>query len=117
MFEGLALGSRIATLSFHSKDFRPYLMALLYALTTPLGIAIGLGVRASYDPNSQRALISSGVFDSVSAGLLIYTAMVELLAHDFIHGEMRTAKVSHVLIAIGSMILGAAMMGLLGRWA
>lgn len=92
-------------------------MALVYAFTTPIGIAIGLGVRLTYDPNSQRALISAGVFDSVSAGLLIYAAMVELLAHDFIHGEMRTAPRKLVLIAVGSLLVGAALMALLGRWA
>lgn len=113
----MALGSRIATLAFNRVDWRPYALALAYALTTPLGIAIGLGVRLTYDPNSQRALISSGVFDSVSAGLLIYAAMVELLAHDFIHGEMRTAPLKLVLIAIGSLIVGCALMALLGRWA
>ena len=92
-------------------------MALVYAFTTPIGIAIGLGVRLTYDPNSQRALISAGVFDAVSAGLLIYAAMVELLAHDFIHGEMRTAPRKLVLIAVGSLLVGAALMALLGRWA
>jgi solute carrier family 39 (zinc transporter), member 1/2/3 len=116
-FEGLALGSRIATLAFKSRDWRPYFLALLYALTTPMGIAIGLGIRLTYDPNSQRALISAGVFDSVSAGLLIYAAMVELLAHDFIHGEMRTAPLKMVLLAIGSLLVGCALMSLLGRWA
>jgi solute carrier family 39 (zinc transporter), member 1/2/3 len=116
-FEGLALGSRIATLSFHRHDWRPYIMALVYSCTTPIGIAIGLGVRLSYDPNSQRALISAGIFDAVSAGLLIYAGMVELLAHDFIHGEMRTGPGKLVLIAIGSMLVGCALMSLLGRWA
>ena len=116
-FEGLALGSRIATLSFHRRDWRPWVMALAYSCTTPLGIAIGLGVRLSYDPNSERALISAGVFDAVSAGLLIYAGMVELLAHDFIHGEMRTAPRKIVYLAIGAMLVGCALMSLLGRWA
>jgi len=92
-------------------------MALAYSCTTPLGIAVGLGVRLSYDPNSERALISAGVFDAVSAGLLIYAGMVELLAHDFIHGEMRTAPRKIVYMAIGAMLVGCALMSLLGRWA
>jgi solute carrier family 39 (zinc transporter), member 1/2/3 len=116
-FEGLAIGSRIATLAFAPKDWRPYLMAAAYAFTTPIGIAIGMGVRSSYDPNSQTALISAGVFDSISAGLLIYAGMVELLAHDFIHGEMRTAPKGRVLFAVGSLLIGCALMALLGRWA
>jgi len=92
-------------------------MALAYACTTPLGNAIGLGIRLTYDPNSQTALITAGVFDAVSSGLLIYAGMVELLAHDFIHGEMRTAGNKLVVLAIGSMLVGCALMALLGKWA
>jgi zinc transporter 1/2/3 len=111
------LGSRIATLAFKPKDWRPYLMAAAYAFTTPIGIAIGMGVRLSYDPNSQKALISAGVFDAVSAGLLIYAGMVELLAHDFIHGEMRTAPKGQMYLAVVCLLVGCALMALLGRWA
>ena len=111
------MGSRIATLAYKPRDLRPWFMALVYACTTPIGIAIGLCVRLSYDPNSQKALISAGVFDAVSAGLLIYAGMVEFLAHDFIYGEMRTAPSKIVLLAIGSLLVGCALMSLLGRWA
>lgn len=48
------------------------------------GMAIGLGVRHSYQPNSPGALIASGVLDSISAGLLLYAGLVELLAHEFL---------------------------------
>ena len=54
---------------------------------TPLGIAIGLGVRETYDPSSATALIVQGVLDSISAGILLYAALVELLASDFIYGS------------------------------
>ena len=110
------MGSRIATLSFKRKDWRPYLMASAYACTTPIGIAIGLGIRSTYNPNSQTALITTGVFDSVSAGLLIYTGMIELLGHEFLYGEMRTAPRKIVLLAVGSLLLGGGLMSLLGRW-
>lgn len=49
---------------------------------TPIGIAIGMGVHAGYNPNSGAALLSIGVLDSVSAGILIYAGLVEMLAHD-----------------------------------
>ena len=118
MFEGLALGSRIAPLRFNDNQARySYLMAAAYAVTTPTGMAIGLGVRTTYDPNSQTALLSSGIFDSLSAGLLIYNSLVTLLADDFIHGEILTASTSRIAFAIGSMMIGAGVMSLLGRWA
>lgn len=79
MFEGLGIGSRLATLDLR-KDlwYVPYIGAGIYGLTTPIGIAVGLGVRSTYNPNTARASIVSGVLDSISAGILIYTGLVEV---------------------------------------
>jgi zinc transporter 1/2/3 len=84
-FEGLALGSRLGSMQWPaSKRWTPYLMGIGYGLSTPIAIAIGLGVRTTFDPNSQTTLIVNGVFDSLSAGILIYTGLVEVMAHEFI---------------------------------
>jgi hypothetical protein len=56
----------------------PIAGALLYGVTTPIGIAAGLGVRTTYNPGSTTASIVSGVMDSLSAGILIYTGLVEV---------------------------------------
>ena len=117
MFEGLALGSRIAPLHFDRQFWRPYIWAGAYAITTPTGMAIGLVIRTTYDPNSQTALISAGVFDSLSAGLLIYTSLVTLIADDFLHGEILTASTWRIVFAFSMVALGAGVMSLLGRWA
>src|SRR5438067_1146701 len=71
-FEGLGLGSRIGALKLPKNSIKPWLMSLAYGTTTPLGIAIGLGVRETYDPSSATALIVQGVLDSISAGVLLY---------------------------------------------
>lgn len=116
-FEGLALGSRIAPLQFPSRSWKPYIWAIAYAVTTPAGMALGLAIRTTYDPNFQTALITCGVFDGLSAGLLIYNSMVTLLADDFLHGEMLRAKNWRITVALSCMIVGTALMSLLGRWA
>jgi len=118
-FEGLGLGTRLASAPWpKDKDWTPYVMAVGYAVSTPLSIAIGLGVRTMYTPGSQTALITNGVFDSISAGILIYTGLVELMAHEFMFSEtMRKAKLKVVLGAFGLMCLGAGLMALLGKWA
>ena len=108
-FEGLGLGSRLAITPW-PKDrwWIPYVLGTAYALSTPIAIAIGLGLRQTYAPGTQTALIVNGVFDSISAGILIYTGLVELMAHEFMFSEyMRRAKMSVVLGAYGSMCLGA----------
>ncbi|KAF8817477.1 ZIP-like iron-zinc transporter [Phlegmacium glaucopus] len=118
-FEGLGIGSRLAYLELPDKyRWVPYAGAALYGITTPLGIAIGLGVRSSYNPDSTTASIVSGVLDSLSAGILIYTGLVELLAHEFLFNkEMMNSSNGKVAYALCTMLLGCGIMALLGRWA
>lgn len=108
-FEGLGLGSRLATLPWpKSKRWTPYILASAYGLTTPIAIAIGLGIRTSYTPESANALIVNGVFDSLSAGILIYTGLIELMAHEFLFSnEMQSAPIKYVLSAFFLMVAGA----------
>jgi zinc transporter 1/2/3 len=56
----------------------PYAGAIVYGITTPVGIAAGLGVRTLYNPDSATASTVSGILDSLSAGILIYTGLVEV---------------------------------------
>lgn len=119
MFEGLGLGTRLSALKLPpSYKWAPIVGAVAYGLTTPIGIAAGLGVRYTYNPNSTTALIVSGVFDSFSSGILLYTGLVELLAHEFLFNkEMTEAPIGHVVYAAGCVVFGAGIMALLGRWA
>lgn len=119
LFEGLGLGSRLAYMKLPSRlNYVPVVGAILYGLTTPIGIAAGLGIRSSYNPNTPRASITSGVLDSISAGILIYTGLVELMAHEFLFSqEMTKASAKKLTYAIVCMCLGCGLMALLGKWA
>lgn len=84
-FEGLALGSRIAAIpSFSTTSLKPWFMSVLYGITTPIGQAIGLAVHTLYDPASQFGLLMVGIVNAISAGLLLYAGLVQLLAEDFL---------------------------------
>lgn len=76
LFEGLGLGARIAMLvwpSGISSTIKKWSMCLAYALTTSVGIAIGIGVHASVNMNGRAILLSTGILDSISAGILLYS--------------------------------------------
>lgn len=119
MFEGLGLGSRLSALRIPKHLWwAPYLAGLCYAICTPVGVAVGLGVRESYNGNGVAANIVSGVLDATSAGILLYTGLVELLAHEIILNprmmQSSTGKLTYIFCC---MLLGSGLMALLGRWA
>lgn len=95
----------------------PYFLCATYGLTTPIAIAIGLGLRTQYNAASQTANIVSGVLDSISAGILIYTGFVELLARDFLFNPDRTNDDRQLTFMVVCVLLGAGIMALLGKWA
>ncbi|PIG89404.1 C6 zinc finger domain protein [Aspergillus arachidicola] len=86
-FEGLALGSRIAALDWPEKAMQPWLMSLAYGCTTPIGQAIGLATHTLYSPDSEVGLLLVGVMNAISAGLLIFASLVELMSEDFLSDE------------------------------
>lgn len=96
----------------------PWVLGSAFGVTTPIAIAVGLGVHNSFSPDASSTLITQGIFDAISAGILIYTGLVELMAHEFMFNpEIRKGKMSMVLFAFGSMCLGGFIMALLGKWA
>lgn len=65
MFEGLGLGSRIAQVPYKKGSIRPWVLVVAFGTTAPIGQAIGLAVKDSYDPNSAFGLIIVGVFNAM----------------------------------------------------
>ncbi|KAK7942482.1 uncharacterized protein PG986_011595 [Apiospora aurea] len=86
-FEGLALGARIAAIEWPEKSLQPIFMAVAYGCTTPIGQAIGLAARSAYSPESEFGLILVGVMNAISAGLLTFASLVELLSEDLLSDE------------------------------
>lgn len=117
-FEGLALGSRISALQFPAGSMKPWLMALAYGTTTPIGQAIGLAIHRLYDPESMTGLLTVGMMNAISSGLLLFAGLVELLAEDFLSdGSYKTLRGKRRFQACGSVVAGALLMALVGAWA
>nr|AFK48496.1 unknown [Lotus japonicus] len=113
-FEGMGLGGCISQAKFETKAV--IVMALFFSLTTPVGIAIGMGITNAYDENSQTALIVEGIMNAASAGILIYMSLVDLLAADFMNPRFQQSS----KLQLGAnlcLLLGAGCMSLLAKWA
>ncbi|KAL2253400.1 zinc transporter 1 [Sesamum indicum] len=113
-FEGMGLGGCLSQAKF--KSLTTTIMTVFFSLTTPFGIGVGIGISSVYKDSSPTALIVEGVFNSGSAGILIYMALVDLLAADFMNPRMQ----SNVRLQLGanvSLLLGAGCMSFLAKWA
>ncbi|KAI0338706.1 Zinc/iron permease [Trametopsis cervina] len=123
LFEGLSLGIRIAGLPSDSSQnafsrlpsrvLKP-LLTLTFALTTPLGIWIGLAAFSSspsHPSGSHRLKEIQGVLSAMSAGMLIYAACVEMLAGDFVMDPtMWRSGARRQVMALVSLVAGVAAM-------
>ncbi|ORY93609.1 Zinc/iron permease [Syncephalastrum racemosum] len=116
-FEGFALGARIAEVNL--INLRSAIgMSAFFMLTTPLGTAIGVGISSTYNPQSSAALLAQGIFDSLSAGILIYVSLVNLLASEMIYDErFKKMRKSTKITSFVCMYAGAAVMAIIGLWA
>lgn len=116
-FEGLGIGARMSAIPFKQYQWLPWALCTAYGLTTPISIAIGIGVRHTYEPGSKTSLTVQGVLDAISAGILIYTALVELLARDFMFDPQRTRDKRRLAEMLISTFVGAIIMAIIGKWA
>lgn len=75
-------------------------------------MAIGVGVRNTFQSNDPSTILTIGVLNSLSAGVLLYGALVNLIAKDFLTGPMLEVSNSRLGVALVSMFVGAALMSL-----
>lgn len=116
MFEGIALGARIAELQ-DTRFFIKLIMAAIFAIITPIGMAIGIGVLHKFNGNDPSTIIALGTLDSFSAGILIWTGLIEMWAHDWLFGNLASAPLVKTACSFIALITGFVLMSLLGKWA
>ncbi|KAL2494057.1 putative zinc transporter 10 [Forsythia ovata] len=104
MFEGMGLGGCILQANY--KFMKKAVMAFFFSVTTPFGIALGMALSTTYKENSPRALITVGLLNASSAGLLVYMALVDLLAADFmgpkLQGSIKLQIKSYIAVLLGA---------------
>ena len=113
LFEGIGLGSTVIKAGF--TFLKSSTMIVLYSLSTPIGIAAGIGIASTYDDSSLNAVVSQGVLGCISAGLLLYVALVQMIAEDFSMTE--NSKLWVQLASFASIVIGAGAMSVIGLWA
>ncbi|KAK7362494.1 hypothetical protein VNO77_04609 [Canavalia gladiata] len=114
MFEGMGLGGCILQAEY--KFLKKAIMVFFFSVTTPFGIALGIAMSTTYKENSPNALITVGLLNASSAGLLIYMALVDLLSADFMSPRLQ-GNIKLQLKSYIAVFLGAGGMSLMAKWA
>ncbi|QHO38362.1 hypothetical protein HN51_004731 [Arachis hypogaea] len=113
MFEGIGLGGCILQAQY--KLLKRVVLVLFFSITTPFGIALGIGLSRIYKENSPSALITVGMLNASSAGLLIYMALVDLLSTDFMSPRLQN-NIKLQFKSYVAVFLGAAGMSVMAKW-
>lgn len=120
-FEGFALGARIANLIpilFDARSPKPWLMCLAYGMTTPIGQILGLLLHRMYDPNSEAGLLTVGITNAISSGLLLFAGLVQLVAEDFLaDSSYKSLKGKKRIEANLAVACGGLLMAFVGAFA
>ncbi|RDX66420.1 Zinc transporter 6, chloroplastic, partial [Mucuna pruriens] len=117
IFEGMGLGGCVAQAGFSFGTIA--YMCFMFAVTTPMGIILGMTIFSltGLDDSSPNALIMEGLLGSISSGILIYMALVDLIAVDFFHNKLMNSNPSLKKVSFVALTLGSAAMSILALWA
>lgn len=117
VFEGMGLGGCIAQAGFGLATVG--YMCLMFSVTTPLGILLGMFIfyLTGFDDSSTHALIIEGLLGSLSAGILVYMALVDLIAADFFHSKTMSSNPRLKKASYIALVLGSTSMSILALWA
>lgn len=77
--EGVAVGSRLLS---DVKGLWHYFCCFLYSASVPIGLAAGLSLRGRFADGTPTALIVTGVFTAIGAGILLYTS-ISMAVHEY----------------------------------
>lgn len=86
---------------------RAWKLLILFSLTTPFGVALGLAGDLALQKGSAQ--VFEMVFDALAAGTFLYIALSDILADEFLAAENRK-------LAFGFTAAGLALMALVALW-
>ena len=115
LLEGFGIGA--ATVEGQYSRTMELLLAFGFSITAPLGIAIGIILHESLNQNSSGYLFTVGIVNAIAAGLLIYVGLEHLNAISSRGSWMRMQKWHWQAICLGSFVLGAVALMVVGKYA
>ena len=118
-FEGLGLGTVIAAARLHFGTAKIAVFALVFALTVPVGVIIGIFIindQTLEEGPTVSQQYTEGCLNSLAAGIMIYVALVEMIAEDFQSSAIQhniTLKIKMYC----ALVVGNLFLAVLAIWA
>lgn len=89
----------------------------LFALTAPVGIAIGVSLQGILNTNSPAYLMTLGIVNSIAAGMLIFIAFEHMNAFRNKGNWLRKQGLSAHLLCFGSFVVAGSALLVVAKWA
>ena len=118
-FEGIGLGTVVEAARIELGTAKIIIFSLTFALTVPMGVVVGILItddQALENGPNESQTYTAGCLNSLAAGLMIYVALVEMVAEDFQQTSIATNMSLKIKMFIALMI-GTLAMAVLAIWA
>ena len=118
-FEGLGLGTVIAAARFHFGTAKIAVFALVFALTVPVGVIIGIFIindQTLEEGPTVSQQYTEGCLNSLAAGIMIYVALVEMIAEDFQSSAIQN-NITLKIKMYCALVVGNLFLAVLAIWA
>ena len=118
-FEGIGLGTVVESARIELGQAKIIIFSLTFALTVPVGVVIGIFItndQTLEEGPSASQTYTTGCLNSLAAGIMIYVALVEMIAEDF----QQAAIASNYRLKtkmFTSLLVGTLAMAILAYWA
>lgn len=88
-----------------------------FALTTPIGMAIGIGVLSSFNGNDPSTIVAIGTLNAFSAGILLWVGVAEMWFVEWFQAPLAYADPLKMAVCFFSLVSGLVVVSVLGKWA
>lgn len=115
LLEGLGVGAAAVEGQFGMPKL--CLLAMGFALTAPIGIALGVGLHSALSEHDLRLLMTLGIVNAIASGMLIYVAIEHMNALSNKGRWLRQQPWWAQLLVLFCFCAGGAAMITIGKWA
>ena len=113
--EGISLGFVVCDAKL--STIKSLIFVVSYSVTTPIGILIGAALQHIYTNKSKIQILAQGSLQGISAGMLIYIALIQIIAEELSKVELHgNGKLHHKLCMYVSLVMGAICMCIMALW-